>query len=263
REAITHSQLKHPNILPFLGIYDQNPIPVMIVPYMKGGSLQTLLASEKLLSADRIYNILLGVTNGLEYLHSLMVIHGDPNPANILVDQSGHAYICDFGLSRIRYDIDATLPMLPAPAGGKLRYMAPELVENDTPESSTTEKSDIFTLAMTFFALCSYSHPFTDVNELEAMLLLQHGERPANLKFAVAMPESVKQILWKLIKEMWAHEPASRPSSGSILDRLTAIFEGKIATLKQIAPADDVALAVGKRKPWSWRSIHYSGRKLV
>ena len=62
----------------------------------------------------------------------------------------GQAVLCDFGLARIRHEV--TRPCTSIREGGKLRYLAPELLSG--PESfRTTAESDIYSLAMTFFQL--------------------------------------------------------------------------------------------------------------
>ena len=45
REAITHSQLDHPNITPFLGVYRENTHrpPMVVLPYIERGSLGEVL----------------------------------------------------------------------------------------------------------------------------------------------------------------------------------------------------------------------------
>lgn len=60
REAITHSQLDHPNILPFLGIFheEEGSPPLTVLPFMTNGSLSELiLDSEEALDASNFSRI--------------------------------------------------------------------------------------------------------------------------------------------------------------------------------------------------------------
>ena len=52
----------------------------------------------------------LGASRGLDYLHSCVphIVHGDIRGANILVNDSGGAVLCDFGLARIRHEVTRT-----------------------------------------------------------------------------------------------------------------------------------------------------------
>ncbi|KAL0070070.1 hypothetical protein AAF712_002967 [Marasmius tenuissimus] len=72
REAILWTRLKHPNVLPFLGIYYLNDLRkdlCLISPYMAHGHLAKFLRTQP----DKLYDIALGV----EYLHGEDIVHGD------------------------------------------------------------------------------------------------------------------------------------------------------------------------------------------
>jgi len=53
REAITHSLLKHPNIIPFLGVYraSRDEPPAIVLPYAENGSLGKFIANNPVTSA--------------------------------------------------------------------------------------------------------------------------------------------------------------------------------------------------------------------
>jgi serine/threonine protein kinase len=46
------------------------------------------------------YNIIIGICEGLQYLHENYIVHLDLKPANILLDNNMVPKITDFGLSR-------------------------------------------------------------------------------------------------------------------------------------------------------------------
>ena len=131
-EVVMWKRLTHPNVLPLLGI-TLDP-PQLISSWMPGGDLLEFIKNP---DADRV--ALVGVpppcllhahphyqlsdaAKGLFYLHSCNMVHGDfkgvcdcsklhsatvltPNKANILVDDSGHARIADFGLAEITQNL--------------------------------------------------------------------------------------------------------------------------------------------------------------
>ncbi|KAF8308332.1 kinase-like protein, partial [Clavulina sp. PMI_390] len=218
REAITHSQLDHENILRFLGIYheaDDSP-PLTIVPHIPGGSLQALLTPEKMLGASKFQSILLGINKGIIYLHSLQppVIHGDLHPGNVLLDENGCPYLCDFGQSRIRHEVTRTRTK--QQAGGKARFLAPELTESSIDRFRTSWKSDIYAFAMLSLNMWTGEKPFSDIElEWQVSSKLVKGARPKkprNTSIQINLDKSVENAFWNLLMKMWAQDPDSRPT---------------------------------------------------
>ncbi|KAF8303275.1 kinase-like protein, partial [Clavulina sp. PMI_390] len=233
REAITHSQLNHPNILPFLGLYHENhgSPPVIVLPLVESGSLQDLLAGP-LLEWTTFKRILVGVTSGVDYLHSRYppVIHGDLHPAcistlpagNVLVDPTGNPLLCDFGLSRIRHEVTRTHTILQE--AGRLRYLAPELTIGGMKRFHTSSASDIFALAMMFLNTWSGQVPFLEVrNDLKVASNFRKGRRPDLPIKAVTLVPELRTVFWELLSNMWVQEPDDRPSSSDVYRRLSYV----------------------------------------
>ena len=68
------------------------------------GSLEQLFLLTRvneLLSGGEVFNIARGIALGLEYLHSLQIIHADVKLANILLSTALQAKIADFGLAHV------------------------------------------------------------------------------------------------------------------------------------------------------------------
>ncbi|KAF8291785.1 kinase-like protein, partial [Clavulina sp. PMI_390] len=213
REAITHSLLNHPNILPFLGIYHdraESP-PLMVLPLIERGSLQELLTGP-LIDPTTLRSVLLGVGCGVAYLHSRrpLIVHGDLHPGNVLVDFNGKPYLCDFGLSRIRHEVTRTRTVLQQ--GGRRRFIAPEIISAKKKKSArVTPASDLFSLAMTFLNTWSGQAPFHELANFKAESYLRKGGRPS-------MPNADQtRCLWDLLNQMWAQVPSSRPSSQHVV----------------------------------------------
>lgn len=107
---------------------------------------------------------------GLEYLHDLLVVHGDLKAVstivlcsvvpvshgmlqtNILIDENGVACLADFGLSRIKSHATVTAVFTTGarPRQGTMRWMAPEQLRGSEPSRS----SDIYSFAMTIYEVC-------------------------------------------------------------------------------------------------------------
>ncbi|KAL0567780.1 serine/threonine protein kinase [Marasmius crinis-equi] len=128
REAILWRQLKHPNVLPFLGIYhlDNNKKDICLVsPFMENGHLHDFLTNSR---PEDVHGqtLMYDIASGVVYLHDEDIIHGDLKEYNVLVRKDGRACICDFGSARLAVTLGLghTTSVL---GGGTHGYMAPEL----------------------------------------------------------------------------------------------------------------------------------------
>ena len=104
-----YSEFNEPTILKIHGYspvnFKNQPHPIMLLEYMKNGSLASNLSryrkeNEKEFRnqfKSKRYNILLGLTLALGYLHSKGIIHRDIKPENILLDENFYPVVCDFG----------------------------------------------------------------------------------------------------------------------------------------------------------------------
>ncbi|KAF8284516.1 kinase-like protein, partial [Clavulina sp. PMI_390] len=225
---ITHSQLHHPNILPFHGVYHEeaNSPPLTIVPYIDGGSLQGLLTpkTDNMTYYDTLtpINQLFGIGEGVCYLHSLHppVIHGDLHPGNVLLDKGGKAYLCDFGLSRVRHEVSRTRTQ--RVDGGFMRFLAPELTNSPNDKFRTSWSSDVYSLAMLLFNIWTGERPFSNIElEWRVAVASTSGKRPQlPTGRKVHIPQPAEKQFWKLVREMWVEDPDKRPKSHDVLERL-------------------------------------------
>lgn len=135
-----------------------------------------------------------------------------------MIDDDGNALLCDFGLSRLHYDVTRSLTAIRS--GGKLRFLSPELTSSDD-AFRTTETSDVYSLAMLVYELLYEVAPFHDVtNDLKVIHLTQHGSRPTRraLKSDRSSTHAwveAEGLLWILIQGMWA-DAAQRSQLSSV-----------------------------------------------
>ncbi|KAF9778328.1 kinase-like domain-containing protein, partial [Thelephora terrestris] len=104
KEAIIWKRLEHPNIVPFISV-TQNPMQ-FVSGWMPNGTLTDYVNKNP--DADRI-GLLLDVAKGLAYLHANHNTHGDLKGDNVLVDQSNHARLTDFGFASVVRELNSVL----------------------------------------------------------------------------------------------------------------------------------------------------------
>nr|XP_057905053.1 cyclin-dependent kinase 4 [Doryrhamphus excisus] len=118
-------------------------------------------ASSTGLTRDNIKDVMLQLMQGLDFLHSNMVLHRDLKPENILISSRGEVKIADFGLARI-YTFNIAL----TPGVVTLWYRAPEVLLNSTYMSSV----DVWSTGCIFaelFLLRPLFRGFSEVQQLQ------------------------------------------------------------------------------------------------
>ncbi|KIJ47194.1 hypothetical protein M422DRAFT_89317, partial [Sphaerobolus stellatus SS14] len=141
------------------------------------------------------------IANGIEYLHSNNIVHGDIHAGNILVSEDGKPYIPDFGLWRLLKESGLGLTTSSNTAGS-LRWMAPELLRGDL--TKVNKESDVWAFGMTILEVMSGEHPFSEI-KIDAAVFGQliNGTLPRK-------PLELTDPVWKICHNCWILDPACR-----------------------------------------------------
>ena len=134
--------------------------------------------------------------------------------ANILVDQTRHARLADFGLITILSD--PTTSNFHA-RGGSLRWMSPELFDPEI-ESCQTKHSDCYAFGMVIYEVLSGHVPFYEYPDLAVYALVFRGDRPEKLRGIEGI--WFTDDIWKLLERCWLPEPQNRPRIEDVLQHL-------------------------------------------
>ncbi|KAF8183844.1 kinase-like domain-containing protein [Mycena galopus ATCC 62051] len=221
REALLWRDLQHPHILPFLGI-DRESFPepyfCMVSPWMEHGTVMNYLKTYGLANVDKL---LYEIAQGLQYLHSRNIVHGDlrgkcklfTNPinsqANILVNEDWSACLADFGLSSFSNSSSST-----SARGGSLYWMAPELFDPDRLDFTRTPATDVYAFGCVCLELYTGLHPFSDLSETAALFKVIDGERPERPSWP-----AMSDVLWEHITQFWAQDPTVRPVTEIVVQK--------------------------------------------
>ncbi|KAJ7751155.1 kinase-like domain-containing protein [Mycena metata] len=214
REVQVWSEVKHPNLLPFFGICKGlAPWPVLVSPFYEFGHVGEYL--KKFPEADRLA-LTVGAATGLTYLHSRKMIHGDLKVQNVLVDASGRAVICDFGLSKIIDKSGYTTSCV-----GTVAYMAPELftvLDNDNPRGArTTKATDVYSFGLLGLEIYSSQRP---KRRATSPIVTKQTLAEMQPKREDVPVDTVPPVLWYLFERCCHAKPHLRPSMTHVLRSL-------------------------------------------
>ncbi|KAF9232649.1 kinase-like domain-containing protein, partial [Melanogaster broomeanus] len=228
REIEIWSELRHDHIVPFYGASTLSFPPYIVSRYMKNGNLVQYLSKKPDTKRTKLlYEICLG----MRFLHDVNVVHGDLKSVNVLVDDSGKAYITDFGLSKARSlaAAEANTRMI----AGTLRFLAPEALRGQ----SLTFETDVYAFGMVIYEVSIpclvWSEMLTYTTQIFAgqtpfILEPDHVvmEGCLELKRPISMEvyeRGLNDELWGLLSSCISHDPSRRPQVATIQGRLQSM----------------------------------------
>ena len=153
-EARLAASLNHRNVLHVYDWGDEDGMPYLVLEYLGGGSLRSLLDAGRLLSPQQAATIGAEAANGLAYAHRRGLVHRDIKPANLLFDDDGRLLVADFGLARALAEAAITEPI--GTVMGTARYASPEQVEG----RPVDDRTDVYSLALTLYESVTGRVPF-------------------------------------------------------------------------------------------------------
>src|SRR5262249_10573318 len=102
REAELMARLNHPNILSVFDFGVEQEHPYLVLEFLEGGDLRSLMPPGKPLSLCRTLELIKPVGDALSALHRYGILHRDLKPENVLLHKEGHPKVADFGIAVLR-----------------------------------------------------------------------------------------------------------------------------------------------------------------
>jgi len=239
RELTVLLDLRHPNLVLFMGAATLKSPTLIVAEFCEGGTIfQVLYSQPKLrLSWAQRLKMAMDTAKGMNFLHRRRVVHRDLKSLNLLlvsrigaVEDVPWVKISDFGLSRHlpspdQYECGQEISNAPPAASlmtgglGTCLWMAPEVLSGSL---NYNEKVDVYSFGMVLWELICRRVPF-DGSGLEdpirVAIAVSAGSRPDLRKVPVDCPLELRRTM----EQCWFHEPTARLSFDVILERLKVL----------------------------------------
>ena len=222
-EARHAALVNHEGIANVFDYGEEDGSAYLVMELVPGEALSTVLEREKVLSTDRVLDIVAQTASALQAAHSAGLVHRDIKPGNLLMTPDGRVKITDFGIARIADQVPLTAT---GQVMGTVQYLSPEQASGHPASPST----DIYSLGIVAYEALAGRRPFTGESQV-AIAMAQINETPPDLPVTVSEP--VRNLVYSSI----AKRPEDRPATAAHLARAAqALRRGDVAGATAAVP---------------------------
>lgn len=197
REAKTAARLDSPHIVKIHDIGAVDEIHFIVMEFVEGKTLGDLLADGQVPDQAKLeerLRIFWQVLQAVRYAHENGVIHRDLKPDNIMVNPQGQVKVMDFGLAFFEGSHSLTEV---GQVMGTAAYVSPEQAVGKV----TDARTDIYSLGVILFEMCTGRWPFEATNPLEMFRKVAESPPPSPRDFNTNVPLSLEMIILRALRK--------------------------------------------------------------
>jgi len=211
QEARAAASLAHPSVSVVYEIDEAEGATFIAMELVRGRPLAALLAGAPL-EPGRALDLAIEVAEGLAEAHSRGVVHRDLKPKNVMLTESGHVKIIDFGLAKLLrprppFESGADTPAWgdtdPGRILGTAAYMSPEQVRG----TEVDARSDLFAFGALLYEMLSGEPAFRRETGVETLHAVLKEPAPRLLEAGLDAPAPVLQ---RVLDRCLAKAPSDR-----------------------------------------------------
>eukprot|EP00002_Diphylleia_rotans_P020379 TRINITY_DN3959_c0_g1_i12.p1 TRINITY_DN3959_c0_g1~~TRINITY_DN3959_c0_g1_i12.p1 ORF type:complete len:2096 (+),score=283.10 TRINITY_DN3959_c0_g1_i12:43-6330(+) len=198
REIAMVVQLRHPNIVLYMGACFAKNSVCIVSELMEIGTLHEVLHDEfRTLAYPARLQFALDISRGMNYLHSANppILHKDLKSLNVLVDQRFRLKVSDFGMTALQGSKSSPNEI------GSLLWMAPEVLDGKPYELC----ADVYSFGIILWEIMTREEPYHELDNTSGIphLVGKQGLRPT-------IPKNVPEEIVLLMQSSWDQNPNNR-----------------------------------------------------
>jgi serine/threonine protein kinase len=231
QEAKAAANLSHPNIVTMHDFGLDNGQLFLVMEYVPGTDLKTLIKQRGRFSPDEALPLLIQACAGIGYAHRAGLVHCDVKSQNMLVTPDMRLKVADFGIARALSTIhpDEQSDVV----WGSPQYFAPEQASGAAPAPA----SDVYSLGIIMYEMLTGSLPFQATTAAALARLHVEEEPPLLSEMIPDISPTLEQILTKVLSK----EPSQRYRTADQLGRVLLNF-GNTRSAQSLALTPEAAL---------------------
>lgn len=238
-EALAAAQLRHPHIVGIHEIGEEDGQPFFSMELFEGRTVADLTRAGPL-PAREAAQLLLPVSEAIQFAHAQGVLHRDLKPSNLLLDADGAARVTDFGLSR---RLDGTeRQTLTGDVLGSPAYLAPEQARGD--RTGEGVRTDVYALGAILYELLTGRPPFLGESPAAVLQQVLQSEPVAPRVLNPAVPTDLQSICLKCLEKESARRYAS---AEEVAEELRRFLRGEAVAVRPIG---------WMGRAWRWSARH-------
>ncbi|KAK1863880.1 hypothetical protein I4F81_006433 [Pyropia yezoensis] len=204
REIAVLTVLRHPNIVAGYEVLTSRARIFVVMEYVDGGELFTLLARHRRLDEPTVKYLFYQLLDGLHYCHQRGVFHRDLKLENLLLDREGRLKIADFGLSFVKAAAASADDLLHTVVGSD-DFLSPEVVRR-LPYHG--DKVDAWSSGIVLYVLLAGFLPFRAAKGMSLAEAITGG--------MLSFPDHFSGDAIDVIRRLLANDPQRRPPVGAL-----------------------------------------------
>ncbi|XP_058819180.1 guanylate cyclase 32E [Topomyia yanbarensis] len=237
-------ELRHENLITFIGASVDNGAVAILTSYCARGSLEDVLGNEDL-SLDHMFvsSLVSDIMRGLIYLHDSDVgSHGNLRSSKILIDSRWVAQISDFGLHEFKSSQEE--PNKFEKELQRSLWKSPEILRNPHTPSKGTQKGDVYSFGIILYEIMGRKGPWGDIN-LANQDIIARVISPQN--YGIFRPPlrilDAPDYVIQCLQACWEEDPEDRPDIRLVRVKLKPmqaglkpnIFDNMLAIMEKYA----------------------------
>src|ERR671911_1735909 len=232
-EARSAASLSHPHIVPVFAWGETGDgMYYIAMEYLSGGTLKERIMSKGALPARAAAAVALQIAGALQAAHEWGMIHRDIKPRNILITDSGHVKVADFGIA---HAAEASTISDLGDILGSVKYMSPEQAIGEP----VGPESDLYSLGVVLYEMLTGRVPFEVATPTDVPVKHAGVSPPHPRELNPEVPKALDAVVIRLL----ATNPQDRYSSAAeLLEELGRVRDGLLPVVPSPNEATTAAL---------------------